>query len=108
MRKRSIQVMLHLSSKEYDSLSKKVKRSGLSREAYIRQLINGYMSKELPPPDYHGMMRELNDIGNHMKQIAARANATGFFLAEEYDGYMQEFRSAILSIQAAVTQPEKL
>lgn len=62
MRKRNIQVMLYLSSKEYDSLSKKVKKSGFLRKAYIRQSINGYMPKELPPPDYHGMMRELNVI----------------------------------------------
>ena len=53
-------------------------------------------------------MRELNAIGNSINQIAARANATGFFLAEEYAGYMDEFRDAVLNIQRAVTQPEKL
>lgn len=54
------------------------------------------------------MMRELNAIGNSINQIAARANATGFFLAEEYAMYMQEFRRAALAIQRAVTQPEPL
>ena len=43
-----------------------------------------------------------------MNQIAARANATGFFLAEEYAMYMQEFRNAVLAIQKAVTKPEQL
>ena len=52
------------------------------------------------------MMRELNAIGNSINQIAARA--TGFFLAEEYAMYMQEFRRAALAIQRAVTQPEPL
>ena len=108
MRKRNIQVMVHLNSKEYQALMKKVKKTGLSRETYLRQLMNGYAPKELPPPDYHGMMRELNAIGNSINQIAARANATGFFLAEEYAGYMDEFRNAVLNIQRAVTQPEKL
>ena len=107
MRKRSIQVMTHLNAKEYQALMKKVKKTGLSREAYVRQLMNGYAPKELPPPDYHSMIRELNAIGNSINQIAARANATGFFLAEEYAMYMQEFRHAVLAIQKAVTQPEQ-
>ena len=69
-------------------------------------MLAGYAPKELPPPDYHSMMRELNAIGNSINQIAARANATGFFLAEEYAMYMQEFRCIALAIQRAVTQPE--
>ena len=108
MRKRNIPIVVHLNAKECQSLMKKVKKSGLSREAYIRTLLDGYAPKEMPPPDYHAMMRELNAIGNSINQIAARANTTGFFLAGEYAGYMQEFRSAVLSIQKAVTQPEKL
>ena len=83
MRNRNIQVMTHLNSKEYQMLNKKVKKTGLSREAYMRQLINGYAPKEMPTPDYHAMMRELNAIGNNLHQIAARANATGFILADE-------------------------
>ena len=79
MRKRNIQVMTHLNSKEYQALMKKVRKTGLSREAYIRQLMNGYTPKERPPLDYHEMMKELHAIGNRMNQIAARANATGFF-----------------------------
>lgn len=54
------------------------------------------------------MMRELNAIGNSMNQIAARANATGFFLVDEYASYVHEFREAVLAIQRAVTQPERI
>lgn len=107
MRKRNIQVMTHLSSKEYQALMKKVRKTGLSREAYIRQLMNGFAPKEMPPPDYYSMMRELHAIGNRMNQIAARANATGFFLAEDYARDVAELRAAILKIQSAVTLPEK-
>lgn len=107
MRKRNIQVMTHLSSKEYQALMKKVRKTGLSREAYVRQLMNGYAPKEMPPPDYYGMMRELHAIGNRMNQIAARANATGFFLAEDYARDVAELKEAILKIQSAVTLPEK-
>jgi len=106
--KRNIAKLVRLNAKEQQRLRKRAKKCGLSEEAYIRSLLNGCLPKDLPPPDYHGMMRELNAIGNSINQIAARANATGFFLAEEYAGYMDEFRDAVLNIQRAVTQPEKL
>ncbi len=108
MLKRTIKITFRLNAKEHQRLKKKVKKTGLSQETYIRTLLAGYVPKELPPPDYHAMMRELNAIGNSINQIAARANATGFFLAEEYAMYMQEFRRTALAIQRAVTQPEPL
>lgn len=108
MLKRNIKITFRLNAKEHQRLKKCVKKTGLSQETYIRTLLNGYAPKEMPPPDYHGMMRELNAIGNSINQIAARANATGFFLAEEYAVYMQEFRNAVLAIQKAVTKPEQL
>lgn len=106
MLKRNIKITFRLNAKEHQRLKKCVKKTGLSQETYIRTLLDGYVPKELPPPDYHGMMRELNAIGNSINQIAARANATGFFLAEDYAMYMQEFRRIALAIQRAVTQPE--
>lgn len=106
MLKRNIKITFRLNAKEHQRLKKCVKKTGLSQETYIRTLLDGYAPKEMPPPDYHGMMRELNAIGNSINQIAARANATGFFLAEEYAMYMQEFRRIALAIQRAVTQPE--
>lgn len=131
MLKRNIKITFRLNAKEHQRLKKNVKKTGLSQETYIRTLLAGYAPKELPPPDYHSMMRELNAIGNSINQIAARANATGFFtriplnsgiskgamsqpadcdgfLAEEYAMYMQEFRRTALAIQRAVTQPAPL
>lgn len=108
MLKRNIKITFRLNAKEHQQLKKNVKKTGLSQETYIRTLLDGYAPKELPSPDYHSMMRELNAIGNSINQIAARANATGFFLAEEYAMYMQEFRRTALAIQRAVTQPEPL
>ena len=102
MLKRNIKITFRLNAKEQQQLK------GLSQETYIRRLIEGYVPKELPPIDYHAMMRELNAIGNSMNQIAARANATGFFLVDEYASYVYEFRKTVLEIQRAVTQPERI
>lgn len=107
MLKRNIQVIFRLNKAEYAALNKKVKKSGLNKETYIRTVLDGSAPKEPPPADYYGMMRELHAIGNRMNQIAARANATGFFLAEDYARDVAELRAAILKIQSAVTLPEK-
>ena len=40
--------------------------------------------------------------------IAARANATGFFLKEDYALNYRRLMEKVLEIQAAVTQPERL
>ena len=41
MRKRNVAILFRLNKKEAEALDKKVKRSGLNREAYLRQLISG-------------------------------------------------------------------
>ena len=106
--KRNIAKLIRLNAQEQKKLKKNAKKCGLSEEAYLRSLLNGVSPKEMPPFDYHGMMRELNAIGNNIHQIAARANNTGFFLMEEYEMNYRQLMAKVLEIQAAVTQPERL
>ena len=40
MRKRNVAILFRLNKKEAEALDKKVKESGLNREAYLRQLIS--------------------------------------------------------------------
>ena len=74
MRKRNIAIIFRLNRKEAEALDKRVKKSGLSREAYLRQLISGLVPRNAPPPDYYSMMRELHQIGNNLNQIAQKAH----------------------------------
>ena len=108
MRKRNIQIIVRLNAKEQHHLVKQVKKSGLSQETFIRTLINGYVPKELPPPDYFSMMREFHAIGVNLNQIAAKANATGHIDKTIFQYEANRLRRAVLDIQAAVTSPEKL
>jgi len=75
MQNRTIEVKFRLNRGEADNLNKRVKKSGLSREGYIRQLINGHIPTDAPPPDYFAMMRELHYIGVNLNQIAQKAKA---------------------------------
>ena len=108
MLKRNRKVTFRLNEGEWRQLKGHVQKAGLSQEAYLRLLISGQRPKELPPIEYHALLRQLYSIGVNMNQIAARANRTGFFLAEEYNENAKALRNAILEIQAAFTLPEKI
>lgn len=107
MRKRNIAILFRLNRKEAEALDKRVKKSGLSREAYLRQLINGLVPKNAPPPDYYSMVRELHRIGNNLNQIAQKAHVLNVIDVQRYDQEVRKFRQAVEQITAAVVLPER-
>ena len=107
MRKRGIPILIRLNAQEQQNLAKQVNKSGLSQEAFIRSLINGYMPKELPPPDYFSMIRELHAIGSNLNQIAAKVNATGHIDTTVFQYEANRLKRTVQEIQAAVTAPER-
>lgn len=99
---RTKKLSLRLSEKEYKRITRRAKSCGLTKSAYVRQLIIGYKPKESPPADYFAMTRELKEIGNNMNQIAFMANATGLIdEAAYYENFIQ-LRDAVLHIEEAV------
>ena len=108
MRKRNIAILFRLNRKEAEALDKRVKKSGLSREAYLRQLINGLVPRNAPPPDYYSMMRELHQIGNNLNQIAQNAHVLNVIDVQRYDREVRKFRQAVEQITEAVGLPEKI
>ena len=108
MRKRNIRKQVWLNEKENSRLQANAVKAGFSQENYLRTLINGFIPKELPPPDYHAMVRELHAIGTNLNQIAARANATGHIDRTVFEYEANRLRKALLEIQAAVTLPKKI
>ena len=102
MRNRKHRVEVYLSYKEYDLLKKNVKKSGLSRESYMRSLIQNIRPKELPPMDFYDVMRELRQISINMNQIAMKANTLNLIDAPYYIKCHKELQSAIGKIMQAV------
>lgn len=78
MRKRSVQILFRLDESEAEYLNTLVKRSGRTREAFLREIVKGYRLCEKPDPEFYKMMRELSVIGNRINQLAVKANALGF------------------------------
>ena len=107
MRKRNVAILFRLNNKEAEALDRKVKKSGLNREAYLRQLISGVVPRDAPPPDYYSMMRELHKIGNNLNQIAQKAHVLNVIDVQRYDQEVWKFNEAVRKITEAVILPEK-
>ncbi len=108
MSKRNIEIKVRLNRKEAETLNKRVKKSALSREAYLRHLIEGSVPREAPPPDYYSMMRELYRIGNNLNQIARKAHALQALDVQRYDANLERLEAAIRKITEAVVLPKPL
>ena len=78
MRKRNVQILFRLTEEEAEQLYSLVKKSGCSKEAFLRGMVKGYRLCEKPDPEFYKMMRELSAIGNRINQLAVKANALGF------------------------------
>lgn len=108
MNNRTIEIKVRLNQQEADFLNEKVKKSGLSREAYLRHLIAGLVPQDAPPPDYYAMMRELYRIGNNLNQIARKAQMLNMIDVPQYRKAVGEFETAVKKITEAVILPRKM
>ena len=68
----------YLSKDELEMLTKKHRKAKLSREGYLRKLINDSEVKEAPPIDWSAAAWELRRLGNNINQLLVKANTLGF------------------------------
>ena len=108
MNNRTTEIKVRLNQKEATILNERVKKSCLSREAYLRQLINGLVPQDAPPPDYYAMMKELYKIGNNLNQIARKAQSLNMIDVPLYKKAVGEFETVVKEITAAVMLPRQL
>ena len=107
MRKSNNLIQIWLSDDELEKLSTQAAKCGLSRAAFLRQLICGFQPKELPPPDFYPMMRQLYYCGNNLNQIARKAHALGVIDAEKYDTAVMTFQQTVQALSHAILEPER-
>lgn len=108
MRKRNNLIQIWLSDDELEKLRSQTAKCGLSRAAFLRQLICGFQPKELPPPDFRPMMRQLYYCGNNPNQIARKAHAMNVIDVQKYDEAVREFQRIVKVLNGAVLEPEGL
>ena len=108
MRKRNIQIITRLDKTENEHFKKRIKKSGLSQEAYVRNLINGFVPTDAPPPDYFAMMKQLHYIGVNLNQIAQKAHTLNALDVKRYDENVAMLNAAVVNITNAVMLPRKV
>ena len=108
MRKRSVHIQLWLSETEAARLQRLVKRTGLSREAYLRHLIGGVVPQEIPPPDYFSFMERLYQVGNLLEQISRQAQVQGAVDTAPYEEAVGQFHQLVEDITEAVILPRRM
>ena len=80
----------------------------LSREAYLRHLVNGLVPQDAPPPAYYDFMRELHRIGGNLNQIAQKAHVLGVIDERRYDEEVKKFDRLVREITKAVILPRPM
>ncbi len=102
MTSRKNQVLFRLNDKEFNRLMRDVKRTGLSREAYLRKLVMGAEIKELPNINYVSIIYELSKIGTNMHQIAIKAHKYGFIDTPMYDTAYEQVQETLGKIMQSL------
>lgn len=108
MRKRNVQILFRLNNQEAQALKIKVKKSGLPKEKFLRQIIAGYKLSEKPDKEFYDMMRELSAIGNRINQLAAKANALNFIDAPMLKEEAKKWAKFQTAVQRKFLLPEKV
>jgi hypothetical protein len=109
MRKRNVQILFRLTEEEAEQLYSLVKKSGCSKEAFLRGMVKGYRLCEKPDPEFYKMMRELSAIGNRINQLVvldsilnritqnrAKGRNTFIFIDEIYLLFQHEYSANFL------------
>lgn len=102
IRTRNKSILLWLTQAELDTLNAQAKKCGLSKQAYLRMLLQSQSPKELPSVEHLDILRELRQINNNMNQIAMRANTLPFIDSVQYRENVVQLQAAIGKIMEAL------
>lgn len=108
MRKRTHDIKIRLNDEELEYLDALVKKTGLSRESYIRDLINLVVPNEMPSEEFLETIKQLRRIGNNLNQIAMAANRNKWVNLVEYRSNVVKLQKEILSIKEIISERRKV
>ena len=101
MRKRNHRVEVYFTDDEYDSLCKMVKKSGLTREAFVRGCLAGKNIYEAPPVEYFEIIRQLRTVGNNIDRILVIAHTKNILDVPSFKKSLDELYATEVRIRKA-------
>lgn len=108
MRKRTYRIEVKLNQDEFNHLVELVEQSRLSRESYIRMLMNGVIPRAAPSKELLETIRLLRNIVNNINQIAKQANTNGSIDVEMYKSNYIQLQKQIDEIMWMIREPTKM
>ena len=96
---------IRFTSGKLDTLTKKSRKAGLSREGYCRRILNGAVVKEHPPADVPMLIREVRRVGYNIDQLLLIARARNWLSAKELEKALENNRRAEKLIVDTYTTP---
>ena len=106
MRKRNCRVEIYFSKDELENLTKKVRKTNLSREGYCRRVLNTSEVKEAPPADVPMLIREVRRVGYNIDQLLKLANAKGLLDVPQLRKALADNRAVEKMIMDAYTMAD--
>ena len=73
MRKRNVQILFRLTEEEAEHLNELVRKSGRSKEAFLREMVRGYQLCEKPDPELDRKSTRLNSSHNVISRMPSSA-----------------------------------
>ena len=106
MRKRNCRVVVYFSKDELDALTKKIRKSRLSREGFIRAAVANQEVKDGPTADVPALIQEVRRVGSNLNQILKRANSIGLLDVPQLRKDLTDLRTVEKLIVNAYTMPD--
>ncbi len=92
MHNRTHQILFRLNENEYLKLDKNVKKTGLKREAYIRNVLLNAVPREAPPAEYFELICEVRRVGANINQLLKVANSIGILDVKKIRTALEDIR----------------
>lgn len=108
MKSKKKEIKVRLNDHDFNHLMLLVRQSNLSRESYLRMIINGLVPQPSPSDELVEVIRLLRNIANNMNQIACVANTNGFIDTNSYKQNYEELIIKIDEIMILIRQPTNL
>jgi hypothetical protein len=108
MRKRNNRIFVRLSDEEYDVIKSRIEKTGLSKEAYLRSLLNDNIPREKPDERFYEVVKDISGIANNVNQLARIANASGSIQKHMLQSEAEKWSEFQTEIREAFLLPEKM
>lgn len=104
---KDVVVRLRMTQKEAEDFNKKVTLTGLTKSAFIRLLIAGYIPKAKPDPEFYVLLRKLYAVCNDINQLTAKAHTLNFIDVPMLKEIKNNHENLLHEIQQKYLVPDK-